>query len=36
MCKGSEGEQLELVHALGPVKRNFDSAREARLRAVGR
>ena len=35
-CKGSEGEQLEFVQALGPVKRIFDSAREARQRAVGR
>ena len=29
-CKGPEGEQLEFVQALGPVKRVFDSAREAR------
>ncbi len=29
-CKGSEGEQLEFVQALGPVKRTFDKAREAR------
>jgi catechol 2,3-dioxygenase-like lactoylglutathione lyase family enzyme len=35
-CKGCEGEQLEFVQALGPVKRVFDSAREARLKAVGR
>lgn len=35
-CKGSEGEQLEFVQALGPVKRIFDSALEARQRAVGR
>jgi catechol 2,3-dioxygenase-like lactoylglutathione lyase family enzyme len=34
-CKGPEGEQLEFVQALGPVKRVFDGAREARLRAVG-
>ena len=34
-CKGPEGEQLEFVQALGPVKRVFDSAREAR-RKVGR
>jgi len=34
-CKGSEGEQLEFVQALGPVKRVFDDAREARRRAVG-
>lgn len=35
-CKGSEGEQLEFVQALGPVKRTFDNARAARQRAVGR
>lgn len=35
-CKGPEGEQLEFVQALGPVKRIFDDAREARQRAVGR
>ena len=35
-CKGPEGEQLEFVQALGPVKRVFDDAREARQRAVGR
>ncbi|MET0410579.1 MAG: VOC family protein [Polyangiaceae bacterium] len=35
-CKGCEGEQLEFVQALGPVKRVFDSAREARSKAVGR
>jgi catechol 2,3-dioxygenase-like lactoylglutathione lyase family enzyme len=29
-CKGPEGEQLEFVQALGPVKRTFDLAREAR------
>lgn len=34
-CKGPEGEQLEFVQALGPVKRTFDSAREARRRAGG-
>jgi catechol 2,3-dioxygenase-like lactoylglutathione lyase family enzyme len=34
-CKGPEGEQLEFVQALGPVKRVFDSARKARERAVG-
>jgi catechol 2,3-dioxygenase-like lactoylglutathione lyase family enzyme len=33
-CKGPEGEQLEFVQALGPVKRVFDNAREARWRAV--
>jgi hypothetical protein len=35
-CKGCEGEQLEFVQALGPVKRIFDNAREARHRTVGR
>ena len=29
-CKGPEGEQLEFVQALGPVKRVFDGARAAR------
>ena len=29
-CKGPEGEQLEFVQALGPVKQVFDGAREAR------
>jgi catechol 2,3-dioxygenase-like lactoylglutathione lyase family enzyme len=33
-CKGPEGEQLEFVQALGPVKRVFDSALEARRRAI--
>jgi catechol 2,3-dioxygenase-like lactoylglutathione lyase family enzyme len=33
-CKGPEGEQLEFVQALGPVKRVFDKARQARLRAI--
>ena len=33
-CKGPEGEQLEFVQALGPVKRVFDNVREARQRAV--
>ena len=33
-CKGPEGEQLEFVQALGPVKRIFDDAREARQRAA--
>ena len=32
-CKGPEGEQLEFVQALGPVKQVFDSAREARQKA---
>jgi len=35
-CKGPEGEQLEFVQALGPVKHTFDEAREARRKAVGR
>ena len=29
-CKGPEGEQLEFVQALGPVKQVFDDARAAR------
>jgi catechol 2,3-dioxygenase-like lactoylglutathione lyase family enzyme len=33
-CTGSEGEQLEFVQALGPVKRTFDDALEARRRLV--
>ena len=33
-CKGPEGEQLEFVQALGPVKRIFYGAREARQKAV--
>lgn len=33
-CKGPEGEQLEFVQALGPVKRVFDGARDARLKSV--
>ncbi|WP_201835929.1 VOC family protein [Microvirga zambiensis] len=33
-CKGSEGEQLEFVQALGPVKTTFDAALEARRRLV--
>jgi hypothetical protein len=33
-CKGPEGEQLEFVQALGPVKRVFDDALAARKRAV--
>jgi catechol 2,3-dioxygenase-like lactoylglutathione lyase family enzyme len=35
-CKGPEGEQLEFVQALGPVKRTFDNARAARQKAVSR
>jgi catechol 2,3-dioxygenase-like lactoylglutathione lyase family enzyme len=34
-CKGPEGEQLEFVQALGPVKQTFDNARDARRKAVG-
>ncbi len=33
-CKGCEGEQLEFVQALGPVKKTFDDARAARRRLV--
>lgn len=33
-CIGPEGEQLEFVQALGPVKATFDNAREARRRMV--
>jgi catechol 2,3-dioxygenase-like lactoylglutathione lyase family enzyme len=33
-CKGPEGEQLEFVQALGPVKRTFDGALEARRRML--
>ena len=32
-CKGPEGEQLEFVQALGPVKKTFSEAFEARRRA---
>jgi len=35
-CKGPEGEQLEFVQALGPVKRVFDGARAARRRPESR
>ncbi|WP_342248664.1 VOC family protein [Sphingomonas sp. OTU376] len=35
-CKGPEGEQLEFVQALGPVKQVFDNARAARQRLVAR
>jgi catechol 2,3-dioxygenase-like lactoylglutathione lyase family enzyme len=35
-CKGPEGEQLEFVQALGPVKRIFDDALEARRKSAGR
>lgn len=34
-CKGPEGEQLEFVQALGPVKAILDSAREARRSPAG-
>ena len=34
-CKGPEGEQLEFVQALGPVKRVFDDARDARRKTRG-
>ena len=33
-CKGPEGEQLEFVQALGPVKKTFDDALDARRRLV--
>jgi catechol 2,3-dioxygenase-like lactoylglutathione lyase family enzyme len=33
-CKGAEGEQLEFVQALGPVKKTFDDALAARSRLV--
>jgi catechol 2,3-dioxygenase-like lactoylglutathione lyase family enzyme len=33
-CKGPEGEQLEFVQALGPVKQTFSNALEARRRLV--
>jgi catechol 2,3-dioxygenase-like lactoylglutathione lyase family enzyme len=33
-CKGCEGEQLEFVQALGPVKQTFDDALQARRLAV--
>ena len=32
-CKGPEGEQLEFVKALGPVKQRFANALEERRRA---
>jgi catechol 2,3-dioxygenase-like lactoylglutathione lyase family enzyme len=35
-CTGAEGEQLEFVQALGPVKQVFDDARTARAKAVRR
>ena len=33
-CKGPEGEQLEFVQALGPVKRTFQNALQARQRSL--
>ncbi|GLK79107.1 VOC family protein [Methylopila turkensis] len=33
-CKGPEGEQLEFVQALGPVKKVFDDALEARRKMM--
>ncbi|MET0742739.1 MAG: VOC family protein [Microvirga sp.] len=33
-CKGPEGEQLEFVQALGPVKKTFDEATAARRRLL--
>lgn len=33
-CRGPEGEQLEFVQALGPVKQMFDGALEARRQLV--
>ena len=33
-CKGPEGEQLEFVQALGPVKKTFQDAMEARRRML--
>jgi catechol 2,3-dioxygenase-like lactoylglutathione lyase family enzyme len=35
-CKGPEGEQLEFVQALGPVKRVFDNARATHLKVATR
>jgi len=34
-CKGPEGEQLEFVQALGPVKKKFEDAMDVRRRIVG-
>jgi hypothetical protein len=33
-CKGPEGEQLEFVRALGPVKKTFQEAMETRRRML--
>ena len=30
LCKGPEGEQLEFVQVLGPVKKTFQEALESR------
>jgi catechol 2,3-dioxygenase-like lactoylglutathione lyase family enzyme len=35
-CKGPEGEQLEFVQALGPVKKTFADAMEVRRRILAR
>jgi catechol 2,3-dioxygenase-like lactoylglutathione lyase family enzyme len=35
-CKGPEGEQLEFVQALGPVKKTFDDALDVRRRLLAR
>jgi catechol 2,3-dioxygenase-like lactoylglutathione lyase family enzyme len=35
-CKGPEGEQLEFVQALGPVKETFKNALESRQRMVAK
>jgi catechol 2,3-dioxygenase-like lactoylglutathione lyase family enzyme len=35
-CKGPEGEQLEFVQALGPVKKTFDDAMEVRRRILAK
>jgi hypothetical protein len=34
-CKGPEGEQLEFVQALDPVKTTFKEALETRRKKVG-
>lgn len=33
-CKGPEGEQLEFVQVLGPVKKTFQEAKESRRRTI--
>jgi catechol 2,3-dioxygenase-like lactoylglutathione lyase family enzyme len=35
-CKGPEGEQLEFVQALGPVKKTFEEAMEVRRRILAK